>query len=168
MDHQFHVIHVNIRGLRSNLANLNSFLEESHYPDIVTLNETKLNINQPISIANYDCVVRKEKRGCQHGSLILKRKDISDVTIIQEMNRFHEEVIGIRLNGNSCRPSINVITYYNPPNSFVNPDVLQVCRRLNGKTIVTGDLNCKNVIWGSTRSDPQGRELASVIHDNNF
>ena len=139
MDHQFHILHVNIRGLRSNLANLIAYLEKIQFPDIVTLNETKLNLNQPISIANYDCVARKERRGCQHGSLILERKDISDVTIIKDLDRFHKEVIGIRLNGNSKRPTT---TYYNPPNSSVNSDVLQTCRRLSGKTVITGDFNC--------------------------
>ena len=168
MDHQFYIVHVTIRGLRSNLANLNAYLEKIQFPDVVTLNETKLNINQPISIPNYDCVARKERHGCQHGSLILKCKDISDVTIIKDFERFHEEVIGIRLNGNTRRPSINVITYYNPPNSFVNSDILQSCRRLNGRTVITGDFNCKNVSWGSTKSDNQGRALFTNINDCQF
>ena len=168
MDQQLQIIHVNIRGLRSNLQNLNEYLLKLQLPDLVTLNETKLNINQPISIDNYDCIARKERRGCQHGSLILKRKDISDVTVISEMDRFHEEVIGIRLNGNSTRSTINVITYYNPPNSFINPDILKTCRRLRGKTIITGDLNCKNVSWGSTKSDKQGRALFKIINNNQF
>ena len=169
MDDQLHIVHVNIRGLRSNLFNLNAYLEKINYPDVVTLNETKLNINQHINITNYDCVARKEKRGCQHGSLILKRKDISDVTVIREMDRFHEEVIGIKLNGNSSRPSINIITYYNPPNTFVNRDIFQICRQLSGKTIITGDLNCKNISWGSTKNDNQGRALYTIINDfNNY
>ena len=164
----FQIVHVNIRGLRANRENLIHYLEEKHFPDLVTLNETKLNINQQISIPNYDCVARKERRGCQHGSLILKRKDIQDVVAINEMNQFHEEVIGVRLNGNSLRPSINVICYYNPPNCSINPSILRVCRQLSGRTVVTGDLNCKHVSWGSTRNDKQGRELLQSINDNHF
>lgn len=166
MDHKFRIIHVNIRGIRSNSANLNNYLEESHYPEVVTLNETKLNINQSFPIPNYECIARKERRGCQHGSLILVRKDLTDITTIAAFDRFHEEVIGVKLNGNSTRPTINVITYYNPPNTQVNPNILQACRQLHGKTIITGDFNCKNVSWGSSKTDSQGRDLLKCINDN--
>ena len=109
----FQVVHVNIRGIRANKDNLLQYLNEFHFPDFVTINESKLAINQPFSLQNYDCIARKERRGGQHGSLIFKRKDIQDVTTIGELNQFNEEVIGVRVNSNSERPSTNIITYYN-------------------------------------------------------
>ena len=163
---KFSLVHINIRGLRSNLDNLSNYLSSHNYPEIVTLNETKLNVNQEICVPNYICIARKEKRGCQHGSLILKRNDINDVVSIGELNQFQEEVIGIRINGNSTRPTINVITYYNPPNTAVNPSILRVCRSLRGRSIITGDLNCKHVAWGSTKNDQHGHALLKSINDN--
>ena len=162
----FCVVHVNIRGLRANLVNLIHYIEKVKFPDIITLNETKLNINQHISIPNYEIIARKERRGCQHGSLILKRNDVQDTVVLSEMSQFHEEAIGIRINGNSARPTVNVITYYNPPNSFINSAILRTARNLRGKTIITGDLNCKHVSWGSTKNDGYGRDLLKTINDN--
>ena len=39
----FTIIHVNIRGLRANRDNLIRYLEENSFPEVVTLNETKIN-----------------------------------------------------------------------------------------------------------------------------
>ena len=164
----FQVVHINIRGIRSNGDNLANYLKHKGYPDFVTLNETKLKHDQQINIDNYDCIARKEKRGGQHGSAILKRNDISDVTVLNEFNQFYEEVIGVRLNGNSRRPTINIVTYYNPPNTVVNSGIFRTCDGLRGKTVITGDLNSKHRYWGSTKNDQQGYSLLKSINDNRF
>ena len=65
--------------------------------------------DQSISIPNYDCVAQKGNR--PHGSMIFKRKDILNVNALECLDRFNEEVIGIRLNGDNSRPVINIITY---------------------------------------------------------
>ena len=92
----FQVVHINIRGIRANNANLLHYLEQNRFPDIVTVNESKLKANQLFSIPFYDCVVIKGSH--PYGSLILKRKDIHDVNIIEEFGQFKEEVIGVRIN----------------------------------------------------------------------
>ena len=40
---QYRVVHINIRGLNSNKQNLEHYLGEHNYPEIVTLNETMMN-----------------------------------------------------------------------------------------------------------------------------
>ena len=64
----FTIIHVNIRGLRANRDNLIRYLEENSFPEVVTLNETKINQEHTIEIPNYDCVA--QKGGVPHGSMI--------------------------------------------------------------------------------------------------
>jgi exonuclease III len=118
----FQVVHVNIRGIRSNKVNLQHYLEQHHFPDIVTVNESKLNVNQPFLLPYYDCVA--SRGSCPYGSIIFKRKDILDVSVIEDFNQFNEEILGIRINGNSFRPKINIVTYYNPPNTSVNPRII--------------------------------------------
>ena len=164
----FQVVHINIRGICANQLNLFNYLESVNFPDIVTLNETKLGINQPFTLPNYDIVVRKEQRGGHHGSMILKRCDVTDVNIINETNQFHEEIIGMRLNGNQSRPAVNILCYYNPPNVSANENIIRFCRQLKGRTVMTGDLNCKHVSWGSTKNDKQGFSLLKAINDNNL
>lgn len=162
----FQVVHINIRGIRSNSANLQQYLEQHKYPDIVTINESKLNNDQAFSLPFYDCVASRGSR--PYGSLILKRKDILDVSAIETLNRFKEEVIGIRVNGNSLRPSLNIVTFYNPPNTPVNPAIICAISRLSGKTLLTGDFNSKNVAWGSTKNDSHGDALLREINDRNL
>ena len=40
--YKYEIIHVNIRGARSNKSNLEGYLAEMNLPEIVCLNETKL------------------------------------------------------------------------------------------------------------------------------
>ena len=160
----FQVVHINIRGIRANKTNLQHYLEQHHFPDIVTVNESKLNANQPFSLPFYDCVA--SKGSCPYGSVIFKRKDISDVSVIEEFSHFNEEALGVRINGNSFRPTINIVTYYNPPNAYVNPRIIQATKRLKGKTVMTGDFNCKNLCWGSTKNDLQGEAFLKELNDS--
>ena len=96
MDH-FQVVHINVRGVRANKDNLISYLNEKNFPHILTINETKIGLDQCVSIPHYDCVVQKGNR--PYGSLILKRKDVLNVTALEDFGRYSEEVIGIRLHG---------------------------------------------------------------------
>ena len=46
----FRLIHINIRGVQSNKQNLEHYLAENSYPEIVTLNETMLRGDKNIKI----------------------------------------------------------------------------------------------------------------------
>ena len=112
------VIHVNIRGLRANRVNLIHYLEGHLFSDVVSLNETKMDMDQSINIPNYICVAQKGSK--PHGSMILVRKDLKNVSIIKELQIANEETIGIKINATPTRPTVNVVTYYNPPSKFTN------------------------------------------------
>ena len=164
------IVHINLRGLRANGQSLLQYLETLNFPEIVTINETKLNksVVDPV-YQNYLCASRRDSPHGHHGSLILVKRGLNDVhelTSFQET--FSEEVIGIRINGKNNRPTINVCTYYNPPNSFVNPEIFRHCNRLKGATVIAGDLNCKSFAWGSTKDDELGDHLLHVINENSL
>ena len=168
----FKIIHVNIRGLRSNHTNLQQYLTHENYPDVVTINETKLGVSTDISslaFPNYFIAARREptQNGGKHGSLILVKNNMTEINEISELRHIQEEVIGVKVK-TKCNTVFNVITYYNPPGTYVNDHIFRACRRLRGKTIITGDLNCKNVSWGSTTTDRLGENLQSVLIDNRF
>ena len=162
----FTVVHVNIRGLRANKENLIHYLEEHQFPDIVSVNETKMDMSQTIDIPNYVCVAQRGNK--PHGSMILVRKDIQNVSVIEELENINEEVIGIKLNSISNRPTINIVTYYNPPGKFTDPQALDICNHLRGRTVLVGDFNSKNTCWGSTKTDRQGLALLTNINDHRF
>ena len=164
---QYRIVHVNIRGLNSNKQNLEHYLGEHNYPEIVTLNETMMNKNKGIKISGYYCAARREPTGLsgKHGSMILVRDTILDVVELDFLQtQFQEEVIGIEIKGNDSRPGLNIVTYYNPPGNRVNSGIF--CKTLYSNsygTIITGDLNCKHLAWGSSHTDPLGIHLSVTV-----
>ena len=168
---QYRLIHVNIRGVQSNKQNLEHYLGEHNYPEIVTLNETMLNMGKSIKINGYYCAARREPTGMsgKHGSMILVKDTIQDVIELEFLKaQFQEEVIGIEIKRNINRPGLNVVTYYNPPRNRTNPGIFQRTNYNGNHTLITGDLNCKHHAWGSNSIDPQGTDLAMTLEDHDW
>ena len=164
--------HVNIRGIRANIHNLWQYLAQENYPDVVTLNETKLGVSTDITslaFPNYRIGARREptQNGGKHGSMILIRDSLTEVNEIDGFRNFGEEVIGVKLKTKN-NLTFNIITYYNPPGTLINDMIFAKCRQLKGKTIIAGDLNCKSLCWGSTVTDTYGERLLNVLIDNHF
>ena len=167
----FRLIHVNIRGFRANRQNLLNYLAEENFPDVITINETKLGVSTDVlMLPNYEIAARREPtmNGGRHGSMILVKntiKETCEINVIRE--QFIEEVVGVKVK-TSNNYTFNIITYYNPPEKHVNERIFAACKRLRGKTILTGDLNSKNINWGSTFTDPQGDHLQNALIDHRF
>ena len=161
----FSIVHVNIRGFRANWQSFMEFIESVDFPDVITINESKLNQNIDAQLPHYYCASRRDSHHGHHGSVIFIKEGICDVhEIISLREQFSEEVIGIRINGKNNRPALNICTYYNPPGNHVNSDIFRHCSKLRGATYITGDLNCKNAAWGSTRDDSQGDHLLKTLN----
>ena len=168
--YQYRIIHLNIRGVRANKENLEHYLGEYNHPEIVTMNETMLSRDKNIVIKGYYCAARREPIGMsgKHGSLILVKETIKDVVELDFLeSQFQEEIIGIEIKGNKERPGLNIVTHYNPPGNRINPSIFQNSLYGNSATIFTGDLNCKNLAWGSNSTDTLGSDLLDVLDDQN-
>ena len=87
--YKYEIIHVNIRGARSNKINLENYLQEMNYPEIVCLNETKLPQNKQFQINGYKISARREHsvQGGSRGSMILTREDIVNVLEIDDVRK---------------------------------------------------------------------------------
>jgi hypothetical protein len=170
--YKYEIVHLNIRGARSNKENLEHYLAEMDFPEIVCLNETKLPLNKNFGITGYNVATRREHntQGGSRGSLILSRQDIKDIVEIEEVKDLfkHDEVVGIEIKSNSSRPGLKVFTYYNPPLCSPNEAILRYVSACNGSCVITGDLNCKNTIWGSTKNDRRGIELLEMLGRSNL
>ena len=168
---EFRLIHLNIRGVQSKKQYLEHYLAEHALPEIVTLNETMLRTDKNIKINGYYCAARREPVGMsgKHGSMILVKETIKDVVELEALrNQFQEEIIGIEILGKAGQPSLKIVTYYNPPGNKVNPDIFCSSLYRNSNTIFMGDLNCKNLIWGSNLTDLQGLHLADILDDSGW
>jgi hypothetical protein len=62
--YQYRVVHVNIRGARANGENLMHHLSENNFPEIVTLNKTKLGSKIRFDLPGYYSASRWEVSEC--------------------------------------------------------------------------------------------------------
>ena len=162
---------MNIRGVQSNKENLEHYLAEHQYPEIVTFNETMLRGDKNIDINGYYCAARREPIGMsgKHGSMILVRETIQDVVELDFLQtQFQNEVIGIEIKRKNNRPGLNIVTYYNPPGNRINPGIFQRSLYNSNGTVIAGDLNCKHLVWGSNTTDPQGTHLSETLEDQDW
>ena len=168
--YKYEVLHLNIRGARANKENLVKYLNDCNFPEIITINETKLGTKTRFDIPGYNCASRLETtdQGGSHGSMILVRSDIKDILEIEETRELfpRDELIGIQIKGNHECPELKVFTHYLPPKTYPRPQILQYIGKQSGNCILTGDLNCKNIAWGSTKTDIYGEELLEQIQSN--
>ena len=168
---QYRIVQCNIRGVNANRDNLEHYLREHDFPEIVTMNETMLRHDKNIKIDGYYCAARREPIGTsgKHGSMILVRETVLEVVELDFLkNQFNEEVIGIEIVGNGGRPGLNIVTYYNPPGNRINSDIFRRALYSGSATVITGDLNCKHQAWGSNITDPQGTHLNDTLDDQNW
>ena len=167
---KYEIIHVNIRGAKANRINLTEYLSNANWPEVITLNETKLGSESRFDLVGYKCAARKEsaRTGGSRGSMILVKEEIMDVIEVEETKRKfqHDEVIGIEIKSSATRPGIKIFTYYNPPSTYVNTNIIDYVNDLQGNCVLTGDLNCKNLTWGSSITDTYGKELQESINQS--
>ena len=170
--YKYEILHLNIRGARANKANLLQYLSDCGKPEVITLNETKLGTNIQFELPGYNCASRRENslHGGSHGSMIMVRSDISDIVEIEETKDLfpRHELLGICIKGNNIRPEVKIFTFYIPPRTHPEPRILQFLGHQTGNCILIGDLNCKNLVWGSRKTDAYGEELHDQIQHNNL
>ena len=169
---KYEIVHINVRSARSNKLNLEAYLSEMKFPEIICLNETKLPKDGNFKIDGYNISSRREHSalGGSRGSMILTREDIKNVVEVDEvkdMFRF-DEIIGIEILKSALQPGIKIFTYYNPPLSSPNQAVLQYISSVQGGCVLTGDLNCKNTHWGSSKNEKRGVELLDTLNRLNL
>ena len=111
--YKYDVLHVNIRGAKSNRDYLVDYLKDSGYPEIVMLNETKLSSSSYFKIPGYECVSRREQHR-SYGSMILVRSDITNVVETTEVKtKFkNDEILGAEILPSTHTPGIKVFNLY--------------------------------------------------------
>ena len=166
--YKYEVVHLNIRGARSNKSNLENYLAEMNFPEVICLNETKLPLNLNYEVNGYNVAARREHNSI--GGMILARDDIKDIIEIEEVkDKFRsDKIIGIEILSDGKRPSLKIFSYYNPPLTSPNDSIISYVGSMRGNCLLTGDLNCKNTFWGSTRTDTRGTELMQSLVTNNL
>jgi len=153
----------NCNGLMGHINELQHHLalSSSDY-DILCLQETFLKPEKPFSLSGYSAV-RKDRDGSNSkGGLLTLVKDSLNYTEI-DINVDIECIIVKIKTDNSY---INVANIYLPPTGKLNVDDLNCALLPN--TVLVGDFNAKNTLWGSTHVDKRGEHIENLLELKNF
>ena len=61
-----------------------------------------------------------------------------------------------------------VCSYYNPPSTLVNTELLESVSKSHKNVIIIGDLNSHNTIWHDKTTDKNGKKIEDFINNNNY
>lgn len=162
------IIHWNCNSIVNKLEEFKYFLEK-YKPDIITLNETKINdfnanINFiQISEFNFIHKQRHELNGAG-GVAILIHKSINfeQITLFDNL---HLELLAINIHLKN--KDLSLVAYYNPPNVQLSETVFHILSKQKNNFIVLGDLNSKSDALGCVGTNKNGSILEKIIceHD---
>jgi exonuclease III len=163
------IIHWNCNSLGNKIEEFKHFLSVNK-PDIVSLNETKINeFNANFlfnSINNYK-FVHKHRPSNKNGGggvalLIHKNLKFNPLNMFDNLNI---EVLGIKIKFG--KEDIMIISYYNPPDKMLSKELFTVIQDLKINYILLGDLNSKLTSIGCNKDNRNGIFLEEILNNNN-
>ena len=147
----------NARGLRCNKRDLDILIGE-HQPDVICLQETKLEHSPPLShyrCANYDGYRKSQRRHPDQllcGVLIYIKKGLYH-KVVQIDSHLQEIAVQVILGDT---PITLLSVYISGNNHLTTRDVSNLIRNIRGQILITRDINEHNYMWGSLDVDTQG------------
>jgi len=150
----------NCNGLAAHSNELKQHLAESSY-DVICLQETFLKPNRNFELAGYS-IVRKDRIITKKGGLITLVKDsliYTEVSVPDDI-----ECISVKINTDNSH--LTVANLYIRPNQEIDKHIFSTI--FQPKSIIVGDLNSKNKLWGSPINDPRGSLIENLIDETNF
>lgn len=150
---QLKILHINVNSIYSKIDELRYLVTREKY-DIISLNETKLDPNRkPPHIQGYQ--VFYENRTNRGGGVACYYAENLPAYQKQVNSKF--EIIAIQIQG-AC-----IITTYNPGNFKISQEDFEELFELDDRTIIIGDLNCRNTVWGDKNSNRNGQKLLKIV-----
>jgi len=156
-----HIVHININGLRGRKTELEVYLNET-LPDVICLNETKLEAASPPNLIGYNIACNKERSSDGGRGVIIY---IKNNLIHEDISPDIEDLVAtlISLPGGK----LAVIAHYCPPDKdSIDTQALNYYFNKYPNTVVTGDLNSKHTYFGCTKTDRKGDILFNLVEEN--
>ena len=162
------ITHWNCNSINNKIEEFKIFLLK-YKPDIISLNETKVNeINANFlfnNIEDYNFIHkhRKNNRNGGGGVALLINKKIKFV----ELNMFDHlnlELACIKIK--IKKKETLIISYYNPPTSILSKEVFRLATDSKINFIICGDLNSKSTSLGCYTNNNNGIILNEIITEN--
>lgn len=145
---------------------LRLFLNQ-HKPDVVSLNEIKLNefeVNYYLNFENYITLYKlRNKNPHCGGEVVLLVKETLNPTNLSIFDEFvTDEVICAHIMVENKKTF--VISYYVPPNCIPNVELFNKIDQNGYEFIICGDLNSSHKCFGSKRNNNNGEILVNIIN----
>ena len=141
--------------------NSNSTRTAENSYDVICLQETFLKSTKNFSLTGYN-LVRKDIEGMNKGGLVTLIKDSIHYTEIKGQDGIECILTKIRTDNSY----ITVVNLYISPDQDIDTNLLATAFTPN--SIIVGDLNSKNTLWGSPRTDQRGANIEKLMDENNF
>ena len=164
------ILQWNARGLRCNRRDLDILIGE-HQPDVICLQETKLEHSPPLShyrCANYDGYCKSLRRNPDQlpcgGVLIYIKKGLYH-RVVQIDSHLQATAVEVTLGGTP----ITILSVYVPGNNHLTTrDLSNLIRNIRGQILITGDFNGHNYMWGSPDADTRGEIIERFTDKHNL
>lgn len=154
VEKRFNIISWNSQGIIGKTHELQIFMNE-HKPDLLLIQESKLNKRQPPNIANYTSL--NKPNGIHKGLLIYHKKHLHLAEIATDTKTF--ECLGVRINNNIC-----VYNIYSSPAIAIDINELDKLLTSNTRTAVIGDYNARHKHWHCERSNVSGNKIYKLVN----
>ena len=164
------ILQWNARGLRCNRRDFDILIGE-HQPDVICLQETKLEHFPPLShyrCANYDGYCKSQRRNPDQlpcgGVLIYIKKGLYH-RVIQVDSHLQAIAVQVTLGGTP----ITILSVYIPGNNHLTTrDLSNLIRNIRGQILIMGDFNGHNYMWGSHDVDTRGEIIERFTDKHNL
>ena len=132
-------------------------------PHIICIQETWLKQNSKFTIAGYNIESKCREKGQGGGVATFIRQGIQ-----YGRKAIHDDVEAVVIETfDQTRTAYTIVNLYIPPLAPINNDHIDALFNLPN-TIITGDVNAKNTLWGAPKNDARGRHIENLIEDNNL
>ena len=166
---KLNIIHWNCFKMTPNRsAELDSFIKQNK-PDIISLNEVKLeeySANYYLNFENYKTIYKPRQKGSNFGGGVALL--IKDQIEFMETNFFSSlklELVEIKIKIE--KKDCIIISYYNPPDQEPSMALFSALSRGPQEYLICGDLNSKSESFGCQSSNKNGKILENIIINNN-
>lgn len=158
----FNIIQWNARSLYANGLEFKKEIKELN-PEIICVQETFLNEKYKFNIKGYKSLRRDRKETPSRGGVAIFIKN--EVPYYE--NKIYKDNEAITITIKIEGTNYNITNIYNPKGIPENIQEIDEIFKLN-KSIICGDFNAHNKLWGSNKTDAWGEIIENKIEENNL
>ena len=162
----FTILQWNAQGMNSHGQELIQFLGNSRETfHVLCIQETWFHDENIMQIPNYTCFSKNRLSQIRGGCAIYVHNSLNFDNIYDKFTS-ETQMVDIILG----KLTITIVNYYNPCKQISDVEIDSLINKVNDKTktIIVGDFNSHNTIWGSDKTNTNGRLVENFVLQNDL